>query len=628
MLDFINENYKRKILLILDLVLINLALLISFMIRFEGMISSYIDIRYFYIISIVSLIVLYFSNLYKTIWKYASISELLTIIKTSLVLNILFLITIYFVNLAIPRSVILINFMTIIILMGGFRFTLRIIKEYSIRRNTSKSNKRLKALIVGAGDAGEIIVREMNKHHELDIEIIGLIDDDPAKQNLKIHGYPVLGTTKDIPKLIKKYDIYEVIIAIPSADGSTIRKIYELSNQKSVGVKIVPGVFEILNGDVDLIQIRDVKVNDLLKREPVDLKAEKITEYITEKTVLVTGGSGSIGSELCRQIAQFNPKQLIILDINENSIYFIKLELENKYPNLNFETIVGSIRDQDKLEQVFKHYQPDVVFHAAAHKHVPLMEDSPEEAVKNNILGTKKLVEKADKFMVKRFVFISTDKAVNPTNVMGASKRVAEMIIQHFNSKSKTKFMAVRFGNVLGSKGSVIPIFKKQIENGGPITVTHAEIKRYFMTIPEAAQLVIQAGTLGNGGEVFVLDMGKPVKIIDLAEDLIRLSGLKPYEDIDINIIGLRPGEKLYEELLVKNEKSIPTKHERIFINDLEIVESKKLINKVEMLKEAAAKGDRNQIITILVSLLNNYQPQRDNITKINFKNHLQKIQE
>jgi len=628
MLDFINENYKRKILLILDLVLINLALLISFMIRFEGMISSYIDIRYFYIISIVSLIVLNFSNLYKTIWKYASISELLTIIKTSLVLNILFLITIYFVNLAIPRSVILINFMTIIILMGGLRFTLRIIKEYLIRRNTSKTNKRVKALIVGAGDAGEIIVREMNKHHELDIEIIGLIDDDPAKQNLKIHDYPVLGTTKDIPKLIKKHDIYEVIIAIPSADGSTIRKIYELSNQKSVRVKIVPGIFEILNGDVDLKQIRDVKVNDLLKREPVDLKTEKITEYITEKTILVTGGSGSIGSELCRQIAQFNPKQLIILDINENSIYFIKLELEKKYPNLNFETIVGSIRDQDKLEQVFKHYQPDVVFHAAAHKHVPLMEDSPEEAVKNNILGTKKLVEKADKFMVKRFVFISTDKAVNPTNVMGASKRVAEMIIQHFNSKSKTKFMAVRFGNVLGSKGSVIPIFKKQIENGGPITVTHAEIKRYFMTIPEAAQLVIQAGTLGNGGEVFVLDMGKPVKIIDLAEDLIRLSGLKPYEDIDINIIGLRPGEKLYEELLVKNEKSIPTKHERIFINDLEIVESKKLINKVEMLKEAAAKGDRNQIITILVSLLNNYQPQRDNITKINFKNHLQKIQE
>jgi len=598
------------------------------MIRFEGMISSYIDIRYFYIISIVSLIVLNFSNLYKTIWKYASISELLTIIKTSLVLNILFLITIYFVNLAIPRSVILINFMTIIILMGGLRFTLRIIKEYLIRRNTSKTNKRVKALIVGAGDAGEIIVREMNKHHELDIEIIGLIDDDPAKQNLKIHDYPVLGTTKDIPKLIKKHDIYEVIIAIPSADGSTIRKIYELSNQKSVRVKIVPGIFEILNGDVDLKQIRDVKVNDLLKREPVDLKTEKITEYITEKTILVTGGSGSIGSELCRQIAQFNPKQLIILDINENSIYFIKLELEKKYPNLNFETIVGSIRDQDKLEQVFKHYQPDVVFHAAAHKHVPLMEDSPEEAVKNNILGTKKLVEKADKFMVKRFVFISTDKAVNPTNVMGASKRVAEMIIQHFNSKSKTKFMAVRFGNVLGSKGSVIPIFKKQIENGGPITVTHAEIKRYFMTIPEAAQLVIQAGTLGNGGEVFVLDMGKPVKIIDLAEDLIRLSGLKPYEDIDINIIGLRPGEKLYEELLVKNEKSIPTKHERIFINDLELVESKKLINKVEMLKKAAAQSDRNQIITILVSLLNNYQPQRDNITKINFKNHLQKIQE
>jgi len=556
-------------------------------------------------------------------WKYASITELYSIIKAAALINVLFLIIIYFLNLHIPRSVILINGMACILFLGGSRFTLRMIQTYLIYKKSDEPDSRVRALIVGAGDAGEIIVREMNKHRELGIKIVGLIDDDPAKQNLSIHGHPVLGTTEEIPKYIKKYDVYEVIIAIPSADGDIIREIYELSSQESVRVKIVPGVFEIINGKINLSQIRDVKVEDLLKREPVDLKTKGISEYISGKSVLVTGGGGSIGSELCRQIAKFNPCQLINFDINENNSYFLELEIEKKYPNLNFETVIGSIRDSNKLEHLFKYYQPDVIFHAAAHKHVPLMENSPEEAIKNNILGTINLVEMSQKFMAKKFVLVSTDKAVNPTNIMGASKRVAEMVIQNYNNKNSTKFMAVRFGNVLGSEGSVIPIFKKQIENGGPVTVTHKEVTRYFMTIPEAAQLVIQTGALGKGGEVFVLDMGNPVKIINLAEDLINLSGFKPYEEIDIEITGLRPGEKLYEELLIENEKKLPTKHERIYINNLEFVEDNRLNDNIKKLKKAVNQNDKNKIFQILVNLLNNYQPKRDNISKVNFTKKL-----
>jgi FlaA1/EpsC-like NDP-sugar epimerase len=414
--------------------------------------------------------------------------------------------------------------------------------------------------------------------------------------------------------------VHEVIIAIPSADGNTIKELYELSNQKTVRVKIVPGVYEILNGDVNLSQIREVKVEDLLRRDPVNLKMEEISEYLRDRTVLVTGGGGSIGSEICRQIANFNPAEIIIFDINENSTYFLELEMKNKFPHLTITPIIGSIRDKAKLEQVFSEYQPDVVFHAAAHKHVPLMESSPEEAVKNNILGTKKLAETADHYQVKRFVLVSTDKAVNPTNVMGASKRAAEMIIQSMSKKSRTKFMAVRFGNVLGSKGSVIPIFKRQIADGGPLTVTHEDITRYFMTIPEAAQLVIQAGALGQGGEVFILDMGEPVRIKELAEDLITLSGLTPYEDIDIDIIGLRPGEKLYEELLLETEESTATEHERIFINHLDLVEEDKLNSVLNRLEFLAKKKDERGIISNLVKLVDSYEPQRDNVTRVDFR--------
>ena len=430
-----------------------------------------------------------------------------------------------------------------------------------------------------------------------------------------------MGKSEKIPQLIEEYSVDEVIIAVPSAEGRTIKRFYELSNKKDVKVKIVPGVYEILKGDVSLNQIREVKVEDLLRRDQVDLITNEISAYLEEKTILVSGGGGSIGSEICRQVAKFNPQKIIILDINENTTYFLERDLKNKYPDLDLFSIIGSIRDKNKLQKVFREYSPDVVFHAAAHKHVPLMETSPEEAVKNNILGTRNLAETAAEFEIDRFVLISTDKAVNPTNVMGASKRAAEMVVQTINKKSQTRFMAVRFGNVLGSQGSVIPLFKKQIANGGPLTVTHKDITRYFMTIPEASQLVIQAGALGQGGEVFVLDMGEPVKIMELAEDLISLSGLTPYEDIDIDVIGLRPGEKLYEELLCDTEDNIATKHERIFINNLGSVDQEFLDQHLARLEKLAVKASGPEIVSALVDLVDTYQPRRDNVKKIDFKN-------
>ena len=415
------------------------------------------------------------------------------------------------------------------------RFGLRLLKDYLNRNQNKKSKSRV--LIIGAGDAAEMITREIQKHPEIGKRIIGLVDDDPNKQSLEIHGNKVLGKSEKIPQLIEEYSVDEVIIAVPSAEGKTIKRFYELSNKKDVKVEIVPGVYEILKGDVSLNQIREVKVEDLLRRDQVDLISGEISAYLEDKTILVSGGGGSIGSEICRQVAKFNPKKIVILDINENTTYFLERDLKNEYPDLDLVSIIGSIRDKNKLEKVFREYSPDVVFHAAAHKHVPLMETSPEEAVKNNILGTRNLAQTAAEFEIDRFVLISTDKAVNPTNVMGASKRAAEMVVQTINKKSKTKFMAVRFGNVLGSQGSVIPLFKKQIANGGPLTVTHKDITRYFMTIPEASQLVIQAGALGKGGEVFVLDMGEPVKIMELAEDLISLSGSVSYTHLTLPTI-------------------------------------------------------------------------------------------
>jgi FlaA1/EpsC-like NDP-sugar epimerase len=596
--------YKKPGLLILDLLLLNLALFFSFYLRLE---SNWIDIfkfSYLLIISIMGFFILYFSRLYNKIWKYASIEELYLIIKVSIFINLAFVIYIFLFNISIPRSIPIFNFIIDVFLLGGLRFSLRLIKEYFRGNNNNKLTKNV--LIIGAGDAAELMIREMQKHSELGKEIVGLIDDDPGKQSLEIHGKKVLGNRLDIPEIINKHNIKEAIIAIPSAAGRDIKAIYDLCKQNGVEVKVLPCIYEIIDNNIDLSQLRSIKVEDLLRREPVQLDMEGISASLQGKTVLITGGGGSIGSELSRQVARFNPARLVLFDIYENDIYFLELELQKKHPQLEVNTVIGSIQDQIKLNETFKHYRPDVVFHAAAHKHVPLMEFNPEEAVKNNIFGTRNCAIMADKYAVDRFVLISTDKAVNPTSVMGASKRVAEMIIQAIDSGSKTRFMAVRFGNVLGSNGSVIPYFKQQIASRESVTVTHSDVKRYFMTIPEAAQLVIQAGALGRGGEVFVLDMGEPIKIVDLARDLIRLSGLEPGEDIEIVITGLRPGEKLYEELLHKNE-DIATEHEKIYITNLEKMDVKELTIGLDRLEKLVGTGNREEIIGYLKEIVPTY---------------------
>ncbi|MFW6264936.1 MAG: polysaccharide biosynthesis protein [Bacillota bacterium] len=620
MLDFMSRIYKKRRLIIVDVILINLAMILSFFMRFDSGWIDYFEYRYLLVITLTSFIVLFFSNLYNKMWQYASIAELKSIVKVSALINLTLILYVFFSIESLPRSILLINFILDVFILGSTRFGLRLLKDHLNQKEIL--GVRTRVLVIGAGDAGEIIIREMNKHPELKKDIIGLIDDDPQKINLEIHGKKVLGNRYYIPDVIRKYAVDEIIIAIPSARGSEIKEIYEYCNIDGVKVNIVPGMFEIINGDVNLSQIREVKVQDLLGREQVKLNNRAIALHVENKTVLVTGAGGSIGSELCRQISRFNPQRLIMLDIYENNLYFLDLELKNKFKNILFHPVIASIRDKEKLENIFKKYRPDVVFHAAAHKHVPLMEHNPEEAVKNNIFGSRNLIEVADEFAVDRFVLISTDKAVNPTNIMGASKRVAEMLVQSMNKKSKTKFMAVRFGNVLGSQGSVIPLFKKQIAQGGPITVTHEEVTRYFMTIPEAVQLVIQAGSLGQGGEVFVLDMGQPVKIIDLARDLIKLSGLKPDEDIKIEITGLRPGEKLYEELLHATEDNIATEHERIFITRLNNINVVKLEQICEELESNISNDDTQGIINCMVKLVDTYKPNRDNVRKLQFANN------
>jgi len=613
----INKIYKKTRLIIIDLFLINFALFASFYLRFDGNWQQYFNFEYLVVVTIISGIILYFSNLYNKMWKYASISELRSLIRASIIINSIFVVYIFLFQVRMPRSILIINGILDVFLLGGLRFSLRLLKDY-LKINKNNGAKK-NVLIVGAGDAAEMVVREMHKHPELNKEVIALVDDDPKKHGLEIHGVEVKGDRHDIPDLINRYNVKEIIIAIPSAKGSEIKEIFELSKEDEVEVNIVPGVFEILKGDINLNQIREVKVEDLLRRDPVELNTDNISSYIEGKTVLVTGGAGSIGSELCRQVARFNPEKLIIFDINENNTYFLELELKEEHKDLEIVPIIGSIRDKMKLEQTFTCHKPDVVFHAAAHKHVPLMEHNPEEAIKNNVLGTRNVAQVSAEFEIDRFVLVSTDKAVNPTNVMGASKRGAEMIVQRMSRKSNTKFMAVRFGNVLGSRGSVIPIFKRQIKEGGPVTVTHKDVTRYFMTIPEAAQLVIQAGSLGDGGEVFVLDMGEPVKIMELAEDLIELSGLEVGKDIEIEVVGLRPGEKLYEELLNDDEDNLATEHERIFITSLNSCDWQKLNKSLERLENLIDKGISSKIVDELVDMVGTYEPNRDKVKEINF---------
>ena len=478
------------------------------------------------------------------------------------------------------------------LLCNGVRILWRIIRRMIISRQYEYQHKVQRVLIYGAGMGGSLVANEYKRNPHLGKKVIGFIDDDQEKLGTVIGNTPVYGTHEDLEQIVHQHQIDEVIIAIANIEESLLKEVSLTIKQLGLTVKMMPGLFELIDGKFNVGMIRDVQVEDLLARDSIKLDYEGISDYLEDQVVMVTGGGGSIGSELCRQIVKFNPKQLIILDIYENNAYDLQNELIRQYPDLNLVTLIASVRDRHRLDEIYQTYQPNVVFHAAAHKHVPLMEVSPSEAIKNNVLGTLNTAELASEYNVKRFVLISTDKAVNPTNVMGATKRLCEMIIQAINPKSQTEFVAVRFGNVLGSNGSVVPLFKKQIAKGGPVTLTHKDITRYFMTIPEAAQLVLQAGGFAQGGEIFVLDMGKPVKIYDLAENLIKLSGYEPHVDIEIEVTGLRPGEKLYEELLMDEEGLTETRHQKIFIgkpSEFELTTVKSQIQ--ELLQVAKTKG-------------------------------------
>ncbi|WP_105618942.1 nucleoside-diphosphate sugar epimerase/dehydratase [Vallitalea okinawensis] len=521
---------------------------------------------YILVVILIQLVILSLFKLYSSFWHMAGVHEFIKGFIGCVTGWLLTLIPYFLLNLDQSFKTILLGGIFTLVLVLGFRCFLRIYRRIIKAYNLNTKVNMQRTLIIGAGAGGVLLLRELNKSDKTDFKPVAFIDDDPMKLGKYIYGLRVEGTRNDMIKVIEGKKIDVVIVAIPSLGGLVKKQIIEYCQKNGVKIKMMPSIDEIISDRFSINQVRDVDVKDLLGREPVKLDHEEIEEYLTNKCVLVTGGGGSIGSELCRQIARFKPKNLIILDIYENNAYDIQNELKGLYPDLDLKVLIASVRDKRRLDKIFNAYSPEVVFHAAAHKHVPLMEDSPAEAIKNNVMGTLNTAEIADKYKVEKFILISTDKAVNPTNIMGASKRMCEMIIQAINLKSNTEFAAVRFGNVLGSNGSVIPLFKRQIKHGGPVTVTHEEITRYFMLIPEAAQLVLQAAAYANGGEIFVLNMGSPVKIYDLACQLIRLSGLEPHKDIEVKVTGLRPGEKLYEELLMDEEGLKETKHKKIFI--------------------------------------------------------------
>ncbi len=522
---------RQIILITLDFIMIALSNFISI----ETMLKDYLPYNNQYTIvygvaivySLIGLCSICYFNGYSSLWRYAEIDEVIIIAKACIINTILLIGVVLFMKLSIPIYFYYINYIMNVAVICAIRIGYRYVRQFKLRKMTSSNVSRV--LIIGGGSGGSMVINELYDNPQLNKVPVAVVDDDVNKIGRLMHGVPILDTTHEIESIVEKMKIDEIIFSIASANNEAKQKILNRCNQTNCKVKTIPGIYEIIDGKVDIKKIRDVEIKDLLGRKPIEVDINKISNYITDKVVLVTGGGGSIGSELCRQIASNNPKMLVLVDIYENNAYEIEQELLRTYKeNINLKTIIASIRDKNRMDKVFEQYKPDVVFHAAAHKHVPLMEVSPGEAIKNNIFGTKNIAELAHKYEVSRFVLISTDKAVNPTNIMGATKRATEMIIQTMNESSKTEFVAVRFGNVLGSNGSVIPLFKKQIEEGGPITVTHPEIIRYFMTIPEAVQLVIQAGAMAKGGEIFILDMGQPVKILDLATNLIKLSGLEP----------------------------------------------------------------------------------------------------
>lgn len=607
------KKYFRKLYWVcIDLFFINISLVLSIVLRFgrDWGENFYLYRIVFLYLSIFYLIFAFIFKLYSRVWRFISINDLFLIAETvtgALVVCLLYL------NVArgiyLPWTVKALTWFISVASIAGSKLVWRLYWE---RRDPSK-RKEERVLIVGAGDAGNLICREIEKRKDLGC-MVGFVDDDIAKVGSMIRNKKVLGVIDEINEIISRERIDVVVIAIPSAKGSEIRRIIKKIDSKDVKIKRVPGLYELINENVSISRIRNVGAEDLLSRDAIDLNIEEISEYIKGKRIMVTGGAGSIGEEISMQVCRFFPGELMILDHNENGLFYTGKKIQKEHGDLKLETMMADIRNREKMEKIFENFRPEVVFHAAAHKHVPMMEYHPDEAVSNNIGGTKILVELADKWGVNNFVMISTDKAINPASVMGASKQVAEMIVKMYAKKSKTHFVAVRFGNVLESNGSVIPTFKRQIAEGGPITVTDKEMRRYFMTISEASQLVIQAGGLGIKEAVFVLDMGEPVKIVDLAWNLIQLSGLIPDEDIKIKFTGLRPGEKLFEELLTEKEKSRAlgdSGHEKIFIAETEEVDEEKLKKDVKELEMLAREMDGEGIVRKLQEIVPSYKPNR-----------------
>lgn len=596
------------LLLIVDVITIIGVALISLLIRFDGYITSHylhqmIDALPIMVISYI--VMLLSMHLYTRIWRYAGMREMVAVLIATTLGAGLFYTGMYVFDKSLPRSIYLISWILSTGVIGIGRMVLHYIAmRYGGKQSTDAD--MVNTLIIGAGDAGATIAREIERYHKRSRKVIGFIDDDESKFNRLMGGVRILGNRHDIPSIVKEHKVKEIIIAMPSVTRNEIRNIMEICSPLKCKVNTLPGMYQLLDDEVLVSHLHPVSIEDLLERDEVRLDMDIVEHYIRDKVVLVTGAGGSIGSEICRQIMRVGPKQLLLLGHGENSIYLINQELKNIYKDGPIIPIIADIRDKQQLDQIFTQYNPQVVFHAAAHKHVPLMEIQPMAAVLNNIYGTRNVADVAGRHGVERFVMISTDKAVNPTSVMGATKRVAEKVIISMNDTYDTKYITVRFGNVLGSRGSVIPLFKKQIEAGGPVTVTDPEMTRYFMTIPEASQLVLQAGAMGKGGEVFLLDMGEPVKIIDLARNMIRLSGLEPDKDIHIKITGLRPGEKKYEELLTSEEGTNRTNHTKIFEAPLDTVDRDWLIDKIATFDSCETDMD---VIGVLQDIIPTYTP-------------------
>jgi len=611
-----NISIRRIGLLIFDVIATVLAAYGALWIRFNGK----IDLKYFlllnkyiYIIIIIAILTFAFMKFYSSLWLYASIYELRNIVVANLITAGINMIVLLLLGASMFRSWYFISALLLTAMTGGVRFIYRFIRLYLQERQLFGRSRGdiSRIMIIGAGEAGNQIAKEIANSDKLNKAVICFIDDMDTKQGRYLQGKKIVGKRDRIIQAAEKYEIDEIYIAIPSATGLERKEIIDICSKTNCKIKVLPGMYKILNDEVSVSALRNVDIEDLLGRDQIEINTEEIMSYVNNKVVLVTGGGGSIGSELCRQIAKHGPKQLLLIDIYENNAYDIQQELCRKYPMLNLKVLITSVRNSKKVDKLFEQYHPDIVYHAAAHKHVPLMEDSPNEAVKNNVFGTFHVAKAADKYGAKKFILISTDKAVNPTNIMGATKRICEMIVQTFGLKSKTEFVAVRFGNVLGSNGSVIPLFKKQIEEGGPVTVTHPDIIRYFMTIPEAVSLVLQAGAYARGGEIFVLDMGEPVKILDLATNLIKFSGYTPDVDIKIEFTGLRPGEKLYEELLMDEEGMKTTPNKLIKIGKPINIDEKKLMSSLKILYDAAY-SETDNMKELVHDLVDTYHYRKD----------------